>query len=113
MPSAFKLKPVSVNQLTELLATTTPRGRTSKGQELIEEFLGSGETAVTVDVGDTKERNALTISASNFVRRAGHKIWVKKAGSSQIALINLAKAPADVKKAYDNRPRVGRQPKKK
>ena len=111
----FKMKPIDRNQLAELLADTPQRGRTSKGAELLEEFLGSGETATQVQLGTTKERNALAISVGNAAKRAGSQIWVKKVGGgtgTDLLLINLAKADATTRKLYDNRPRVGRRPSK-
>jgi hypothetical protein len=113
MASGFKLKSVTAAQLSDLMTKPAPRGRTSKGQELIEEFLASGEVAASVALPSDKERNAVSISAGNFVRRAGSKVWIRKTGPTELLLINLDKAPAEVKKAYDSRPRVGRQPAKK
>ena len=111
---AFKFNSVNQSELSERLQRTATRGRTSKGATLIEEFLGSGQVAATVDLGSTKERNAVAISAANHVRSAGAQVWVKKEGGgtgTELLLINLSKANAETKKAYENRPRVGRRPK--
>ena len=110
----FKFKTVGQAELTERLSRTTPRGRTSKGAGLIEEFIGSGQVAATVDLGSTKERNAVAISAANHTRKSGASVWVRKEGGgtgTELLLINLSKADAATKKAYDSRPRVGRRPK--
>ena len=111
---AFKFNSVNQSELSERLQRTATRGRTSKGANLIEEFLGSGQVAATVDLGSTKERNAVAISAANHVRSADAQVWVKKEGGgtgTELLLINLSKANAETKKAYENRPRVGRKPK--
>ena len=111
---AFKFNSVSQSDLVERLQRTAPRGRTSKGATLIEEFLASGQVAATVDLGSTKERNAVAISASNHTRKSGSQVWVRKEGGgtgTELLLVNLAKANAETRKAYENRPRVGRRPK--
>ena len=44
---------------------------------------------------------------------SGGKVWVRKLGGgtgTELLLINLDKASAATRKAYDNRPRVGRKP---
>jgi hypothetical protein len=111
---AFKFKAVDQSELSERLARTATRGRTSKGAGLIEEFIESGQVAATVDLGSTKERNAVSISAANHTRKSGAPVWVRKEGGgtgTELLLINLAKSDAATKKAYENRPRVGRRPK--
>jgi hypothetical protein len=111
---AFKFNTVDQAELTERLQRSSPRGRTSKGASMIEEFLSSGQVAATVDLGSTKERNAVAISASNHTRNSGAQVWIKKEGGgtgTELLLINLGKANAETKKAYENRPRVGRRPK--
>lgn len=111
----YRIKRVDPNELTSLLAEPAQRGRTSKGAELIEQFLGSGEVAGTVSFPSTKERNAVAISASNYVRNKQKKVWIRKQGGgtgTDLLLINLSKAGADVRRAYENRPRVGRRPSK-
>lgn len=107
----FKLTPIKADELSELVTKAATRTRTSEGMELVDDFLASGEVAATVDLPDTKKRNSLSMSAGNYVRNAGHKVWVKKAPGSTTALVlvNLDKASADVKKAYENRPRPGRK----
>jgi hypothetical protein len=110
---AFKLKPVSQPELKDLLTSGPARGRTSKGGTLIDEFITSGEVAATVQFSSTKERNAVALSAANHVRRNDAQIWVRKVGGgtgTELLLVNLAKADAATRKAYDNRPRVGRRP---
>jgi hypothetical protein len=110
----FKMQPVDRSELAELLADAPQRGRTSKGAELLEEFLGSGETATKVQLDSTKDRNAIAISVTNAAKRAGSQLWVRKLGGgtgTDLLLINLTKADAQTRKAYDNRPRVGRRPK--
>ena len=111
---AFKFNAVDQAELTDRLQRSAPRGRTSKGATLIEEFLTSGQVAATVDLGSTKERNAVAISAANHTRASGSQVWVKKEGGgtgTELLLINLGKANAETKKAYETRPRVGRRPK--
>lgn len=111
----FKLKPVNPNELPGLLSEGVQRGRTSKGGELIEQFVESGEVASTVGFPSTKERNAIAISAANHVRSKDRKVWIRKQGGgtgTDLLLINLAKADASIRKAYENRPRVGRRPSK-
>ena len=111
---AFKFNAVDQSELAERLQRSAPRGRTSKGATMIEEFLASGQVAATVDLGSTKERNAVAISASNHTRNSGSQVWIKKEGGgtgTELLLINLGKANAETKKAYENRPRVGRRPK--
>jgi hypothetical protein len=111
---AFKFNAVNQTELSDRLQRTATRGRTSKGATLIEEFLSSGQVAATVDLGSTKERNAVAISASNHTRNSGAQVWVKKEGGgtgTELLLINLGKSNAETKKAYENRPRVGRRPK--
>lgn len=111
---AFKFNAVNQAELADRLQRSAPRGRSSKGAALIEEFLSSGQVAATVDLGSTKERNAVAISAANHTRKTGSQVWVKKEGGgtgTDLLLINLGKANAETKKAYENRPRVGRRPK--
>ena len=113
---AHKLKPVSAAELSQLLAEGPRRGRSSRGAELIEEFIESGEVAARAGFASTKERNAVSISASNYCRNAGKQIWVRKVGGgtgTDLLLVNLSKADAATRKAYDNRPRVGRRPTKR
>ncbi len=112
---AFKIKPVDQATLTELIAQAPTRGRSSKGAELLEEFIGSGNVAATVQLGSTKERNAVAISAANAARAAGSQIWIRKQGGgngTDLLLVNLTKADAATRKAYENRPRPGRKPKR-
>jgi hypothetical protein len=112
---AFRIKPVDQATLTELIAQTPTRGRSSKGAELLEEFIGSGNVAATVQFGSTKERNAVAISAANAARAAGSQIWIRKQGGgngTDLLLINLTKSDAATRKAYENRPRPGRKPKR-
>ena len=108
----FKMKSVDQAGLSDLLAKPTRVGRTSKGADLIDEFLSSNSLAAIVDLGSTKERNAVAISAANHVRGT-ETVWVKKQGGgsgTELLLINLTKADAATKKAYQDRPRVGRRP---
>ncbi len=110
---AFKMKPVDKNELAQLLADAPQRGRTSRGAELLEEFIGSGEAASRVQFASTKERNAIAISVTNAAKRAGSQIWARKLGGgtgTDLLLVNLTKADAATRKLYDNRPRVGRRP---
>ena len=111
---SFKFNAVNQTDLTDRLQRSAPRGRSSKGAALIDEFVGSGQVAATVDLGSTKERNAVAISAANHTRKADVQVWVRKEGGgtgTELLLINLAKANAETKKAYESRPRVGRRPK--
>ena len=111
----FKMNSVDQAQLAELIAQAPQRGRVSKGGELMQEFVGSGEIAASVQLNSTKERNALAISASNFARANDMQVWVRKLGGGtgiQLLLVNLTKADAATRKAYENRPRPGRRPKK-
>jgi hypothetical protein len=113
---AFKFKRVSPEDLQRMIAETPRRGRSSKGAELIEEFLSSGEVAATASLSSTKERNAVSISAANYCRNAGKQVWVRKVGGgtgTDLLLVALAKADAETKKAYDTRPRPGRKPAKR
>lgn len=110
---AYKLKSVSGNDLSKLIAESQRRGRSSKGAELIEEFVASGDVAATAAFPSTKERNAVSISAANHARNSGAQVWIKKVGGgtgTDLLLVNLAKADAATKRAYENRPRVGRRP---
>ena len=110
---AFKMKPVDKSELAELLAEAPQRGRSSRGASLLDEFLASGETATRVQFDSTKDRNAIALSLSNAAKRAGSQIWVRKLGGgtgTELLLINLAKADAGTRRAYENRPRVGRRP---
>lgn len=109
----YKLKTVDRAQLSEMLTRTAPRGRSSKGATLIEEFLTGGDLAATAKLGSTKERNAVALSATNHIRRNGSQIWVRKMGGgagTELLLVNLAKADGATRRAYDKRPRVGRKP---
>ena len=113
---AYKIKPVDQATLAELIAQTQTRGRSSKGKELLEDFIGSGNVAATVQMGSTKERNAVAISAANAARAAGSQIWIRKQGGgtgTELLLVNLSKADAATRKAYENRPRPGRRPTKR
>jgi hypothetical protein len=113
---AFKLKSVSQNELAQLIAEAPRRGRSSKGAELIEDFLASGDVAATAGFGSTRERNALSISASNYCRSSGTQVWIRKVGGAngtELLLVNLAKADAATRKAYEERPRPGRRPSKR
>jgi hypothetical protein len=110
---SFKMQPVGKDELAELLAEGPRRGRSSKGAELLEQFLSSGEVATKVQFASTKERNAISLSLNNAAKRRGSQLWVKKVGGgtgTELLLINLTKADAATRKAYDNRPRVGRRP---
>lgn len=102
---SFKFKPVSKTDLSSIVQKAPARGRTSKGMQLVQEFLASGEAAAEVDFEQAKERNSVKTSVANFVRTSGDKIWVRNAGDTAILLINVDLAPADVKKAYESRPR--------
>ncbi len=109
----YKLKPVDQSTLSSLISQPQTRAGSSKGAELIEEFRGSGNVAATVGFGSTKERNAVAISATNHCRNTGAKVWVRKLGGGQgteLLLIDLDKADAATKKAYETRPRPGRRP---
>jgi hypothetical protein len=111
---AMKLKPVSQAELSDLLSRGAPRGRTSKGGALIDEFVASGEVAATTQLASTKERNAVALSAGNHVRRSGSQVWVRKLGGgtgTELLLVNLTKADAATRRAYESRPRPGRKPK--
>lgn len=108
----IKLKPVSEDDLDALLSRGAPRGRSSKGGTLIENFLASGDVAATAQLSSTKERNAVALSAANYLRRSGGNVWVRKLGGgtgTELLLINLDKASPATRKAYENRPRVGRK----
>src|SRR4051794_25273427 len=103
---AFKMKAVDQATLSDLLSKPTRVGRTSKGAELIDEFLSSGAVAATVDLGSTKERNAVAISAANHVRGTD-SVWLKKQGGAsgtELLLINLSKSDVATKRAYRERP---------
>jgi hypothetical protein len=113
---AFKLKSVSQSELEKLIAEAPRRGRSSKGAELIEDFVASGEVAATAELGSTKERNSVSISAANYCRSNDKAVWVRKVGGAMgtdLLLINLSKADAATKKAYETRPRPGRRPAKR
>ena len=108
-----KLKPLSQSELSERLSRTAPRGRSSKGGALIDEFIASGEVAASAQFTSTKERNAVSLSAANHIRRSGSNVWVRKEGGgtgTELLLVNLSKADAATRKAYENRPRPGRKP---
>ena len=110
----FKMTPVSTTELAQLLAQGSPRGRSSKGAQLIDDFIASGDVAATVGLESTKERNSISISAANHCRSSDKQVWVRKIGGgtgTDLLLINLAKADAATRKAYENRPRPGRRPK--
>jgi hypothetical protein len=110
---SIKLKSVSEAELDALLSRGAPRGRTSKGGTLIENFLSSGDVAATAQLASTKERNSVALSASNHLRRTGGKVWVRKLGGgtgTELLLINLEKSSAATRKAYETRPKVGRKP---
>jgi hypothetical protein len=110
---SIKLKPVSEADLDALLSRGAPRGRTSKGGTLVENFLASGDVAATAQLSSTKERNSVALSAANHLRRTGGKVWVRKLGGgtgTELLLINLDKASAATRKAYADRPKVGRKP---
>lgn len=110
---AFKLRSVAPQELAQLISEAPARGRSSKGAALVNEFVDSGNTAATVQVGSTKERNALAISASNHIRSASKQVWVRKLGGgtgTELLLVNLAKADTATRKAYEGRPRPGRRP---
>ena len=113
MATGFKLKRVPANELPALMSQRTSGGRSSRGQELVDQFLASGQTAASVELRSTKERDGLAISAANYIRRGEHRVWIRKSSPIELLLINLAKAPADVVKAHSARPRVGRRPVKK
>lgn len=110
---ALKLKPVTQAELSDRLTRSAPRGRSSKGGALVDEFISSGEVAASAQFGSTKERNAVALSAANHVRRAGSQIWIRKEGGgtgTELLLVNLAKADAATRRAYESRPRPGRKP---
>lgn len=106
------MKPVDESTLKDLLDSGSTRRRRSAGAELVEEFLQSGDSAVVVTLANTKERNAVAISAASFLKSAHHQVWVKKQGGSsgtELLLVNLAKADAATRRAYETRPRPGRR----
>lgn len=112
----FKLKSVSPTELAQLIAEAPRRGRSSKGAELIDDFLTSGDVAATAGFGSTRERNSISISASNYCRGTEKQVWIRKLGGAtgtELLLINLNKADATTKKAYETRPRPGRRPSKR
>jgi hypothetical protein len=114
--ASFRLKSVNQQALTDLISQQPQRGRTSKGGELVQQFVESGETAATVDLGSTKERNAVSISAANHARNNDVQVWVRKLGGgtgTELLLINLTKADAATRQAYESRPRPGRRPAKR
>jgi len=109
----FKLKAVDQQTLNSLISQPQSRAGSSKGAELIEEFKSGGDVAAQVSLASTKERNSVSISATNWARSNGIKIWVRKLGGGQgtdLLLIDLDKADAATKKAYETRPRPGRRP---
>jgi hypothetical protein len=111
--AAYKLKAVDPATLTSLISQPQTRAGSSKGAELIDEFLSSGNVAASVAFPSTKDRNSVSISASNYCRNNGVKVWVRKLGGGQgaeLLLVNLDKADGTTKKAFDNRPRPGRRP---
>lgn len=113
---AFKLKSVSQTELAQFIAEAPRRGRSSKGAELIDDFLAAGDVAATADLGSTKDRNAVSISAANYCRNTDRQVWVRKIGGAtgtELLLVNLNKADAATKKAYETRPRPGRRPSKR
>jgi hypothetical protein len=111
--AGFKLKSVDQATLHNLISQPQTRAGSSKGAELIEEFKASGDVAAQVGFGSTKERNSVSVSATNWCRNQGIKVWVRKLGGgvgTDLLLIDLEKADAATKKAYDTRPRPGRRP---
>jgi hypothetical protein len=110
---ALKLIPVDETALHDKLTAGTTSGRASKGTALLEQFLQSDLPAAELDCGSTKERNSVALSTANAVKASGAKVWVRKEGGgtgTRLLLINLAKASAATKRAYESRPRVGRKP---
>ena len=68
--------------------------------------------AATVDLGSTKERNAVAISAANHTRKSGASVWVRKEGGgtgTELLLVNLSKADAATKQGL-RQPPEGRPP---
>ncbi len=109
---SFRLKAVDVVTLSTLVAESPHRGRPSKGGELLQEFLASGMTAATVDLGSTDERNSTATSAARYADGAGLHIWLRKLGGptgTELLMINLSKADAATRRAYENRPRPARR----
>lgn len=103
---AFDFKAVKPEDLKEAVTKAPARGRTSRGQVMLEEFLASGQVAATVTFSTPQERNSLKTSAMNFQRKSGvGPVWVRNSGDTGLMLINVEKAPADVKKAYEGRPK--------
>lgn len=114
--ATFKLKSVDQETLANLISQPQTRAGSSKGAELIQEFKASGDVAATVSFPSTKERNSVSISATNWCRSQGVKVWVRKLGGGQgtdLLLIDLDKADATTKRAYETRPRPGRRPAKR
>jgi hypothetical protein len=112
--TTYKFKAVDQAALTDMLSQSQTRAGTSKGAELIEEFKASGNIAAEVSLPSTKVRNSVSISATNWCRSKGIKVWVRKVGGgtgTDLLLIDLDRADAATKRAYDNRPRPGRKPK--
>ncbi len=109
---AYKMKPVNPQDLAVMISRPQTRAGTGMGATLVEDFRGSGNVAATVSFGSSKERNSASISATNYCRKVGAKIWVRKLGGgtgTDLLLIDLDKADAATKKAYDSRPRPGRR----
>ncbi|MEO7555027.1 MAG: hypothetical protein ABIV94_00310 [Acidimicrobiales bacterium] len=112
--ASFKLKAVDQQTLSALIKQPQTRAGSSKGAELIEEFKSGSDVAAQVSFASTKERNSVSISATTWARSNGIQIWVRKLGGGQgtdLLLIDLDRADADTKKAYETRPRPGRRPK--
>ena len=114
--AAFKLKPIEASEIAALISKPQTRAGSSKGAELINEFKASGNVAATVSFASTKERNSVSVSATNWCRNNDIKVWVRKLGGgsgTELLLIDLDKADDATKRAYETRPRPGRRPSKR
>src|SRR5262249_37496816 len=111
--ATFKLKAVDQATLTNLISQPQTRAGSSKGAALVEEFKASGNMAAQVTFASTKERNSVSISATNWSRDHGIRVWLRKPGGRlgpDLLPTALARADAATRKAYENRPRPGRKP---
>lgn len=110
--SKFKIKPIAKEDVVGLITAPTST-RKGKGGELVDSFLAGNHAAGSVTFASTKERNAVTVSANNYIKSAGSPVWIRKQGGAtgtDLLLINLDLADDATKAAHASRPRPGRKP---
>jgi hypothetical protein len=109
MPSSFEFHTVTDDELADQLSRRARRERISVGSELVEAFLARGDHASRIEFATGRERNAAAVSASNYIKRIGKQIWIRKSSATALTIIDIEKSSADVQKAFETTRRSPRR----